>query len=175
MIGRVLLCITVICVFVPISFGQLPLPPGHRTPIDDLPMPPGYVVPKKEEVKPLPVATYTYADAHAEAIRDGKRLALFVGTPARYIEGVVSYSVPWDGEMKKAYPNKSLVICSNYGKHDKLYVLGIVSPSTSDQEIKTGGMSEVVLFEKTMERRLPSPLPMMAPTFRSRSAASCAT
>ncbi len=149
--------------------AQLPMPPGSL-----LPLPPGYIEPAPVIVD-KPTAKYTYADAHAEAIQEGKRLALFVGTPARHIDGVISYSVPWDGEFKKAYPNKSLVICSNYGKHDKLYVLGIVSPSTSDQEIKTGGMSEAVLLEKTVERRLP---PMMAQPFLAaprRAAAACST
>lgn len=88
-----------------------------------------------------------FPEAYSKAIKTGKRLAIFVGVPARKIEGVITVSVPWDGQYK-IYPNKSLVVATNYGKHECLYVLGRVSPDTPDDEIRNGGVSERVLLQK---------------------------
>lgn len=48
-----------------------------------------------------PQVILTYPEAYSEALRTGKRLAVFVGCPARDIEGVVTVSVPWEGVFKQ--------------------------------------------------------------------------
>ena len=90
-----------------------------------------------------PPVQITYEDAHGQALTEGLRLAVFVGVPARKIEGIVTVSVPWEGHWKR-YGNKSVIVFGQLRGYPRdLYKMGEFSPTATDDEIRAGKRAEV--------------------------------
>lgn len=108
--------------------------------------------PPIERLPQAPLVVITYDDAHNQAIKEQKRLAVFVGTPARDIPGVVTVSVKRDSHWLK-FPDKSLVVYGPLvGLPADLYLLGVINPNAPDAEIRDGGRKAVSQAASPFER-----------------------
>lgn len=84
------------------------------------------------------VGPVTYADAYERAVKERKRLAVFIGAPSREIKGVVTVSVLWEGFWKR-HPDKSMAVY----QAGSLELLGIIQITSPDDEVRSGGRKAV--------------------------------
>lgn len=81
-----------------------------------------------------------YKEAYDLATVEKKRLAVFIGIPARKIDNVVTVSVKWEGLFKKEFPNNSIAVAGFLITEPRwLSYLGNLPANIPDKEIITGG------------------------------------